>query len=115
VSHALSTRRLAAAAGMMVIAALAVAMLIPVDALAGEIVSIGKNARNEVVGTVGQLFVAALVCVAVMLYWRRHYSELMVTAVVGAIVAWVVFSPDAVAHKLQDIAAEIFSVDKKVR
>jgi hypothetical protein len=104
---------------VLVVSALALAvgfaLLVPTEVFAGQIEQIGRNAREEVVGTVGQLFITALVCMALWLFWKRHYTEVMVTAVAAALVAWVVFSPDSVAQKLQSIVAEIFNVGKKGR
>jgi hypothetical protein len=114
VSGLLRDRRCVLLAATLALAA-AFALLVPVEVFAGQVEQIGRNAREEVVGTVGQLFITALVCMAVWLFWKRHYTEVMVTAVAAALVAWVVFSPDAVAEQLKDIVAEIFNVGKKGR
>jgi hypothetical protein len=109
VSIVLSNRRLALMAGLWCVVALAV-LAVPPDAFAGEIVEIGRNARREVVGTVGQLFLAAIAVAAFTLFWKRHYTEMAVTAIAGAVVAWVIFSPDAAAQQLKDIVSEILTV-----
>ena len=107
----LRNRRLALVAGLSCVVALAV-LAMPFDAFAGEIVEIGKNARKEIVGTIGQLFLAAMAVAAFMLFWKRHYTEMAVTAIAGAVVAWVIFSPDTAVEQLKDIASEIFTVGR---
>lgn len=108
-SVSLSRRRqLAMLVGAGVVVTLLVALGVPADALAGRLEEIGRNAKQEVTGTVGQIFLAALACSVVYLWWKRLYGELMVTGLVGAFVAWVVFSPDGVAAVLRGIANDIF-------
>ena len=108
-SVSLSRRRqLAMLVGAGVVITLLVALGVPADALAGRLEEIGRNAKQEVTGTVGQIFLAALACTVVFLWWKRLYGELMVTGLVGAFVAWVVFSPDSVSNTLRGIASDIF-------
>jgi hypothetical protein len=108
-SIALSRRELAVLLGGCVFVALVVALGVPIDAYAGRLQEIGKNAKQEITGTVGQIFLAALACTVVFLWWKRLYGELMVTGLVGAFVAWVVFSPDGVSSTLRGIANDIFA------
>jgi hypothetical protein len=108
VSISLSHRQIAGLIGAGVVVALLVTLGVPADALAGRLEEIGRNARQEITGTVGQVFLAALACAVVFLWWKRLYGELVVTGVVGAFVSWVVFSPDGVADTLRGIANDIF-------
>jgi hypothetical protein len=110
-SIVLWNRRLALLAGLLCVVACA-ALAMPPDAFAGEIVEIGRNARREVVGTVGQLFLAAIAVAAFVLFWKRHYTEMAVMAIAAAVVAWVIFSPDAAAQQLKSIVSEIFTVGR---
>lgn len=110
-SVSLPNRWPALLAGMLCAFAL-IALAVPVAASAGQIVEIGKNTRQEIVGTVGQLFTAMLACAAFWLFWKRHYTEMAVMAIAGAVVAWVVFSPDSAAQQLKGIVAELFTVKK---
>jgi hypothetical protein len=107
-SISLSRRHLVSIVGAGVVVALLVALGVPADAFAGRLQEIGRNAKQEITGTVGQIFLAALACTVVFLWWKRLYGELMVTGLIGTFVAWVVFSPDGVSSTLRGIANDFF-------
>jgi hypothetical protein len=108
VSVWLSRRQIAGLVVVAGVVGLLVAFGLPADAAAGQLQQIGKNARQEVTGTVGQLFLAGLACIAVFLWWKRLYGELMVTCLAAAVVAWVVFSSEGVANVLRGVAKDFF-------
>lgn len=85
-----------------------VALAVPDPSLAGPLKDIGKNTGTEVGGLIGSLFLVALGITFLMLWFKREYPQMVLTFVVGSVVAYMVFSPAAASDMMKSVANSIF-------
>jgi hypothetical protein len=94
---------------MALVAALVVAVLMwPVSALAETGNDVGANLSKLLRHYAGELYGGVIAIVGLMFLLNRRYGELATFLLASVVVAWLVFSPDQVAHAARSIGDQIF-------
>jgi peptidoglycan/LPS O-acetylase OafA/YrhL len=91
------------------VAALVVPVLMwPASALAETGNDVGANLSKLLRHYAGELYGGVIAIVGLMFLLNRRYGELATFLLASVVVAWLVFSPDQVAHAARSIGDQIF-------
>jgi peptidoglycan/LPS O-acetylase OafA/YrhL len=94
---------------MALVAALVVPVLMwPASALAETGNDVGANLSKLLRHYAGELYGGVIAIVGLMFLINRRYGELATFLLASVVVAWLVFSPDQVAHAARSIGDQIF-------
>lgn len=94
---------------MALVAALVVPVLLwPASALAETGNDVGANLSKLLRHYAGELYGGVIAIVGLMFLLNRRYGELATFLLASVVVAWLVFSPDQVAHAARSIGDQIF-------
>jgi uncharacterized membrane protein YccC len=101
----MSVKRVVALA---LVAVLVLALLSPSVALAATGNDVGANLSKLLRHYAGELYGGVIAVVSLMFLINRRYGELGTFLLASVVVAWLVFSPDQVAHAARSIGNQIF-------
>jgi hypothetical protein len=88
--------------------ATAVVMLWPAAAWAAEKGNdVGKNLGDLLTHYAGELYGGIIAAISLVFLLHRRYGELASFLMASVIVAWMVFSPDQIAHTARSIGDQI--------
>lgn len=87
--------------------ALAGVLLLAPDALAATGNDVGGNLGGLLKQYAGEIYGGILAIVALVFLVNRRYTELGLFLLAAVVVAWLVFSPDQVAHTARAIGQKI--------
>jgi uncharacterized membrane protein YccC len=94
---------------MALVAAMVVPVLMwPASALAETGNDVGANVSKLLRHYAGELYGGVIAIVGLMFLLNRRYGELATFLLASVVVAWLVFSPDQVAHAARSIGDQIF-------
>ena len=96
---------------MMVLALMAAAaaeLLFAAAAWAASGNDVGENLSHVLRHFAGQLYAGVIAVVSLGFLINRRYAELATFLLAAVVVAWLVFSPDDVAHAARAIGNQIF-------
>ncbi len=94
---------------MALVAALVVPVLMwPASALAETGNDVGANLSKLLRHYAGELYGGVIAIVGLMFLLNRRYGELATFLLASVVVAWLVFSPDQVAHAARSIGDQLF-------
>ena len=94
---------------MALVAVLAVAVLMcPASAFAETGNDVGANVSKLLRHYAGELYGGVIAIVGLVFLLNRRYGELATFVLASVVVAWLVFSPDQVAHAARSIGDQIF-------
>jgi hypothetical protein len=94
---------------VMLVVAVSVALLIAVPADAGAAGNdVGENLGRLLRHFAGQLYAGVIAILSLLFLINRRYAELATFLLAAVVVAWLVFSPDEVAHAARAIGEQIF-------
>lgn len=97
--------------GIAVLLAVAVAVLglvLAPEVLAATGNDIGRNVGDLLRRYAGEIYGGIVAIVALIFLINRRYSELAVFLFAAVVVAWMVFSPDALARAARSIGRQVF-------
>jgi len=98
-----SRRRVALVVGVLV----AVLLIAPADAAAAGN-DVGENLGRLLRHFASELYAGVIAIVSLLFLVHRRYAELATFLLAAVVVAWMVFSPDQVAHAARSIGEQIF-------
>ncbi|MET0558897.1 MAG: hypothetical protein ABW065_09545 [Solirubrobacterales bacterium] len=104
----MSRRRLIWAVAVLVIGAwaVAVAMLLPAEALAAGN-DVGRNLGGTLRKYAGEVYGGIVAVVGLVFLLNRRFTELAVYFVAAVMVGWLVFSPDQIADAARSIGNQV--------
>lgn len=101
-------RRAAALVGAVAVASVGLVLGVAADALAAAGNDVGRNVGGLLKGYATQLYGGIVAIVSVVFLVNRHYKELALFMFAAIVVAWLVFSPDEIAHAARGIGQQVF-------
>jgi hypothetical protein len=85
-----------------------IALMWPAAAQAAEKGNdVGKNLADLLTHYAGELYGGIIAAVSLVFLIHRRYGELATFLVASVVVAWMVFSPDQIAHTARSIGDQI--------
>lgn len=93
---------------VLVLAVVAVLLLLAPVALAQSGNDIGRNIGDLLRGYAGQIYGGVVALFSLVFLINRRYSEMAMFLLASVVVAWMVFSPDALAKAARGIGGRLF-------